>query len=69
MEYVKFSVMDNCPRCGHWGTIKHNKKTSRYFIECPQCHVKTEEYGNILSAKLAWNCYNTDNLFMPVEEK
>jgi len=65
MDYVKFTNLDKCPRCGSWAKIKFNMKTKKYFIECNQCHAKTNEHSDLNICAAWWSCDET--IFLPVE--
>lgn len=66
MDYVPMPNLDSCPHCGSWAKIRRNKKSSTYFIECPQCHVKTKESKDLHMCNILWN---DGDILMPIEEK
>ena len=67
MDYVNFYnlELDKCPHCGSWAKIKQDKKTSKYFIECNRCHVKTKELCDYHECVSLWKL---GYIMLPVEE-
>ena len=64
-NYIQMPYLKKCPHCGGWATLKKNKDMSTYFIECVNCHTRTDDFDNLEFCNIAWN---NNRIFMPIED-